>query len=125
MGSHCEKHRDCTIRFYPSVKHYTHLCAFLTIRAEELTTTIVEMFDVLVGRLFSLSDDDLMTAKAKEQQTHLESQSKRVARRIARGKNSNVRVEGDEPKLIALEKIEVPQEVTGLRADLIDLFPPT
>jgi len=55
----------------------------------------------------------------------LEVEAKRVARRIARGKNPDARVEGDELKLTALEKIEVPQEMQDLRLDLIDLFPPT
>jgi len=54
--------------------------------------------------------------------TGLEAQSKRVARRIARGKNLDARVEGNELKLTALEKIGVPQEAVDLRADLIDLF---
>jgi hypothetical protein len=31
------------------------------------------MFDVLVGRLFSRSDDDVVAAKAKQQQAHQES----------------------------------------------------
>ncbi len=61
----------------------------------------------------------------QEQLAGLEVEAKRVARCIARGKNSDARVEGDELKLTALEKIEVPQEVLDLRADLIDCFPPT
>lgn len=61
----------------------------------------------------------------QEQLTVLEIEAKRVARRITRGKNPDARVEGDELKLTALEKIEVLQEVLDLRADLIDCFPPT
>ena len=47
----------------------------------------------------------------QEQLAGLEVEAKRVARRIARGKNPDARVEGNELKLTALEKIEVPQEI--------------
>ncbi len=67
------KHRARNIRKYLPAKRYTHICAFLAIRAEELTPVIVEMFDQLVGRLFSRTDEDLLVAKAKQDQAHQES----------------------------------------------------
>lgn len=55
----------------------------------------------------------------------LDTHSKRVDRRIAHGKNLDVRVEEDKLVLTTLEKVEVPHQVLDVRADLLDRFPPT
>src|SRR3982074_1467640 len=49
---------------YPQAKRQTLMLAFLSVRAEEVTDAIVEMFDVLVGRVFSRADDELTDVKA-------------------------------------------------------------
>jgi TnpA family transposase len=47
-----------------------------------------------------------------------------VARRIARNKNQDARIEEEKLILTPLEKIELPPEVVLARTDLVSLFPP-
>lgn len=51
------------LRRYPDQKRATLLLAFLAVRAEEVTNTIVEMFDQLVGRIFVRSDAEVEQTK--------------------------------------------------------------
>jgi len=55
---------------YPQAKRQTLMLAFLSVRAEEVTDAIVEMFDALVGRVFSRADDELTDVKAAQVQAH-------------------------------------------------------
>ena len=55
---------------YPPAKRQTLMLAFLSVRAEEVTDAIVEMFDALVGRVFSRADDELTDVKAAQVLAH-------------------------------------------------------
>src|SRR5579883_3443372 len=84
---------------------------------------------VYFGKPFSVGNRlPLLWAKIRyveELLSGLDRHSKRVARRIAQGKNLDVRVEEEKLVLTALEKVEIPQEVLEVRADLLNRFPPT
>jgi len=60
------------MRRYPPAKRATLLLAFLTVRGEEVTDAIVEMVDVLIGRIFAQSTVELSEAKLEHAQAHAE-----------------------------------------------------
>jgi TnpA family transposase len=69
------------LRRYDAAKRYTHLLAYLIVRAEELTNGIVEMFDLLVGRVFAQSDQQV--GQTKVQRANFLQESARHLRRVA------------------------------------------
>lgn len=68
------------LRRYPSAKRYTLLLAFLTVRQQEITDAIVEMFETLIARLFTHAEADLRRTQAEQAQTQLA--SARIFRKI-------------------------------------------
>lgn len=70
------------LRRYPPAKRYALLLAFLAVRAQEITDVIVEMFDTLIGRVFTRSTTDLREMRVEQTETHLT--SARIFRRITK-----------------------------------------
>jgi len=68
------------LRRYGPEKRATLLLAFLLVRCEEVTNIIVEMFDLLVGRVFDKSDAEVANTKA--QRAQLLQESARHLRRL-------------------------------------------
>jgi hypothetical protein len=56
------------LRRYGAEKRAALLLAFLLVRCEEVTNIIVEMFDILVGRVFDKSDAEVANTKAQQAQ---------------------------------------------------------
>jgi len=69
------------LRRYDDAKRYTYLLAYLIVRAEELTNGIVEMFDILVGRVFERSDQQ--ADETKVQRANFLQESARHLRRVS------------------------------------------
>jgi Domain of unknown function (DUF4158) len=59
------------LRRYPAAKRHT-LLAFLSVRGEELTDAIVEMFDMMVGRIVNAAADAVREAKLVQAQAYAE-----------------------------------------------------
>src|SRR5207302_1822545 len=91
------------VRRYPPSKRYTLLLAFLSVRREEITDAIVDMFYALIGRVFSHSSH--------------RSFSPQVLRTLSFGSPRA----GNEV-LPSLERVEVPDEVEAYRASLLEVL---
>ncbi len=61
------------VRRYPPEKRYTLLLAFLAVRGEELTDSVVDMFDALIDRVFARSAAELTEARLEQTQAQLAS----------------------------------------------------
>src|SRR5256885_2261309 len=69
------------VRRYPPSKRYTLLLAFLSVRREEITDAIVDMFDALIGRVFSHSSQAVLESRLEQAQ--IQTQGARLLRTIA------------------------------------------